>query len=121
MTKEYHNGSYSVSHEMIHLHVYHTYLIFCIKNEKRQMYDILYLSKNKRMRLYSKDSFSIKGCTVKGTSRGPEASQRPLDVPLMYMKPYEVTFGMRLYLGVSLFLGKYSITINVSISLKQYG
>ena len=27
----------------------------------------------------------------------------------MYMKLYEVTFGMRLYLGVPLFMGKYSI------------
>ena len=26
----------------------------------------------------------------------------------MYMKLYEVTFGMRLYLEVSLFMGKYS-------------
>ncbi len=27
----------------------------------------------------------------------------------MYMKLYEVTFGMRLYLGMFLFMGKYSI------------
>ncbi len=27
----------------------------------------------------------------------------------MYMKVHEVTFGMRLYLGVCLFTGKYSI------------
>ncbi len=29
----------------------------------------------------------------------------------MYLKLYEVTFGMRLYLGVSLFMGKYSIDL----------
>ncbi len=47
------------------------------------------------MRLYSKDRFAS------------------LDFLLMYMKLYEATFGMRLYLGVRLFLGEYSSVIRM--------
>ncbi len=37
----------------------------------------------------------------------------------MYMKLYEVTFGMRLYLGMRLFMDKYSMSLNHNMRAVQ--
>ena len=60
---------------------------------------ILYLPKNKRMRLYSKDGFPIIRCTINVCE-------------VIY------TFGMRLYLGVHLLMGKYSM-LSIKVVWKQ--